>query len=270
MTNTINSTPLFSIITVVRNDEEGIRKTIDSVASQSFAELQHIIVDGASTDGTLAFLKEIKSKKIKWQSEPDVGLYDAMNKGLKIANGEYVCFLNAGDTFHKAHVLEQIAKELKQYNPDILFGSQVKVYPNGNKLLVYAHDASWIKHSIPASHQACFVRTELHKKFPFDLSYRISGDYNVFARMLSSKIQSYSSKEIVIYSDKSTKSVSYKNHLGVIRDCERTQKEVLKLNYMQRKFSTLKRLLPIAFWRISTVFPKVTLVAQLVGRGTSV
>ena len=92
--------PVVSIITVVYNDAAGLKSTMESVQGQAYSNIEHIIIDGASTDGTLDLLKEEGGKAAYWKSEPDTGLYDAMNKGLKAAVGDYVWFINAGDLIH--------------------------------------------------------------------------------------------------------------------------------------------------------------------------
>ena len=91
--------PLVSVVTVVRNDPAGLARTIDSVASQDYPRIEYLVIDGASTDETPDVLKSHQAKVNRWISEPDAGIYDAMNKGARLASGEYVCFMNAGDTF---------------------------------------------------------------------------------------------------------------------------------------------------------------------------
>lgn len=103
-----------SVITICYNDKDGLIKTINSVQSQIYEDYEHIIIDGGSLDGTLKLLKEIKNEKCHWISERDKGIYDAMNKGIKMAKGEWLIMLNAGDVFADSYVLEKFSPHLYQ------------------------------------------------------------------------------------------------------------------------------------------------------------
>lgn len=122
-------TPLFSIITVTYHAESVLEETILSVVSQTYHNIEYIIVDGASKDRTLSIVNKYRDKIQAVVSEPDKGLYDAMNKGLKMAKGEYVCFLNAGDTFHEDDTLQLIVHQLNKSNvlPDVIYGETALV-----------------------------------------------------------------------------------------------------------------------------------------------
>ena len=100
--------PTFSIITVTYNAEATIEVTLHSVQQQTYRQIEHIIVDGGSKDHTLSIIEKYKDSYLHVISEPDKGLYDAMNKGIHLAKGDYLCFLNAGDTFHEVDTLEKI------------------------------------------------------------------------------------------------------------------------------------------------------------------
>ena len=115
--------PLFSIITITFNAEQVLPPTLDSVKRQSFTNFEHLVVDGASTDGTVEIAERSGIKGISVVSEPDRGLYDAMNKGIRRAKGEYLIFLNAGDAFHAPSSLQEIADAIEQgAQPDIVYG----------------------------------------------------------------------------------------------------------------------------------------------------
>ena len=116
-----HDTPLFSIITITYNAANELPATMRSVAEQSFTDFEHLIIDGASKDNTLEVAKSLGTEMMTIYSEPDKGLYDAMNKGLAKARGEYLIFLNAGDAFHAADTLQKMATASKS-SPDIIYG----------------------------------------------------------------------------------------------------------------------------------------------------
>lgn len=115
--------PLISVITVVYNNREGIAKTLESVRNQTAADIEYIVIDGGSTDGTCDYLEANRSYIDKYLSEKDGGIYEAMNKGWKMASGEYCLFLNSGDYLYSNDALEKVAQELKRYQPDVAYGS---------------------------------------------------------------------------------------------------------------------------------------------------
>jgi glycosyltransferase involved in cell wall biosynthesis len=121
--HSVHPTPKFSIITVTYNAEKVLEDTIQSVISQTYHHIEYIIVDGASKDGTLSIINRYRSRIHTVVSEPDKGLYDAMNKGIALASGDYLCFLNAGDCFHEDDTLQQMVHTINGNElPDILYG----------------------------------------------------------------------------------------------------------------------------------------------------
>lgn len=169
--------PLFSIITVVYNGAAFLEDTIRSIADQTFKNFEYIIVDGASTDGTVAVIKRNERHVSRWISEKDKGIYDAMNKGVALAKGEWINFMNCGDRFYSSDILDFVAGYTDK--PGILFGDAMIRYPEfERKFPVYPIDQIW-KHT-PFCHQASFVRRDLIAGQPFDLAYRIGADYNFF------------------------------------------------------------------------------------------
>lgn len=126
------SSPLFSIITITYNAAETIETTFRSVVGQSFTDYEYIVVDGDSKDGTVDFLRSRKNCLAVFISEPDKGLYDAMNKGMHLAKGEYLIFLNAGDTFHSENTLADIAVSIGTSRPDVIYGETALVMISGS------------------------------------------------------------------------------------------------------------------------------------------
>lgn len=177
-----------SIITINRNNADGLKRTLDSVAAQTKKEFEHIIVDGASTDRSVEVIKEYvqTAKCVIWTSEPDSGIYDAMNRGVRKAIGEYVLMLNSGDYFVDEHVIERILPELD--GTDIIQGNVISTCA-GKETLNRGYGKSDITfidvmkgHFL---HQASFCRREVFDKYGyFDESYKINGDTVFYAKCL--------------------------------------------------------------------------------------
>lgn len=178
---TINKNPLISIITVTFNAASTIEQTILSVINQTYPHIEYIIIDGGSTDGTIDIIKKYSDRISYWVSEPDKGIYDAMNKGINLANGEWINFMNAGDTFYHSNIIEDIfAKKIYEY--DIIYGAVNMLSSTYNKIVWPKHNISR-SHPMPFNHQSVFVRTSLCKQYPFDISYRYAADYNFFCKI---------------------------------------------------------------------------------------
>lgn len=216
-----------SIITINYNNAEGLRKTLASVASQTFRDFEHIIVDGASTDGSVEIIRQyadseairpegykairqenskadnlasspnhlITSSPITWISEKDRGVYDAQNKGIRLAHGEYCYFLNAGDTFCADDVLERmfspnslIASSPNRL-PDILYGNEIIVDGNGQRVGIArgVENPSFVDlYNSCMKHQASFIRRSLFDKYGmYDADMRICSDFDWFFRVIA-------------------------------------------------------------------------------------
>lgn len=172
-------TPLISIITITYNAENQILPTLDSVAAQDFRNYEHIIVDGASTDRTVALARSYDGVRI--MSERDEGLYDAMNKGIGLSRGRYLLFLNAGDSFHNTSVLRAYAERAMK-DDDIIFGDTVIVdsarHITGKRHLTAPQTLTFdsFAKGMLICHQAFMVRKEIAPEY--DLQYRFSADYD--------------------------------------------------------------------------------------------
>lgn len=166
--------PLISIVTVVFNDVLNIEKTIQSVVEQTYRNIEYIIIDGGSSDGTVEIIKKYQDKIHFWISEPDRGIYDAMNKAIDAARGEWINFMNSGDYFKSPDVVTFFSNTT--FNADIVFGDALIQYPDfqviWNKLQL---SEMWKR--MPFCHQASFSRTSLMKNQKFDTRYRLSSDF---------------------------------------------------------------------------------------------
>ncbi len=171
-----------SLITVCYNDSDCIEETICSVLDQDYPEVEYIIVDGGSKDSTLDIIKKYNDRISQWISEPDEGIYDAMNKGLRLASGDLVGFINSGDTYAKG-AIKSIAEEYDKYYPDILYGNTTVRYEDHEEYVCY-NDLDYEKYFFGnlIIHQSIFVRTDISQNLPFDTKYKILADYDFFLK----------------------------------------------------------------------------------------
>ncbi len=167
-----------SVVTVCYNAVDLIEGTIKSVVDQTYADVEYIIIDGKSTDGTTDIIRKYEGKITYWVSEPDKGIYDAMNKGIKAATGDYIIFMNAGDKFAGNKVLERVAPHLGRHT--VVSGRWNRCYSNGNVKKATPKNTDALKIEMPICHQATFTKLAYHKENPFDTSFRLSADYDFF------------------------------------------------------------------------------------------
>ncbi len=172
------SSPKISLITVVFNGENHIARTIESVTGQSYKQLEYIIIDGKSTDKTLEVVARHKGVD-RMISEPDNGLYDAMNKGLKLATGDYVWFLNSGDQVYRNDTVERMVAGLTGL-PDIIYGGTMIIDEQQNEIgdrrLKPPEELNWLsfRQGMVVCHQSIIVKREIAPEF--NLQYRLSAD----------------------------------------------------------------------------------------------
>ncbi|MFN0291677.1 glycosyltransferase family 2 protein [Pedobacter helvus] len=170
--------PKLSVITIVYNNAAAIERTMLSVLNQSYKNIEYIVIDGASTDGTLTIVKQYEKRLAKLISEKDKGIYDAMNKGLAQASGDYVLFMNSGDEIYELDTVEKIFATSP--NADIYYGETEMYDENWNSLGRRRHQApdtfNWrsFKYGMSISHQAIYVKRSLTE--PYDLQYKYSSD----------------------------------------------------------------------------------------------
>ncbi len=203
-----NNLPLISIITVVLNSEEYIENTILSVINQSYKSKEYIIIDGGSNDGTLDIISKYGNRINYYLSEPDEGIYDAMNKGIKLASGDWIIFMNAGDSFVENGVFEKIIKEVYKYNENLekvnlIYGNALVV---NNKLgIVYkvkkeitGINTFYFSIKQPICHQAVlFNRSIFDEIGVYNKKFKLAGDYEWFVRFFMGK-ENYIAKFIDI------------------------------------------------------------------------
>jgi hypothetical protein len=175
----MKSYPKISIVTVVLNDAENFLRTVVSVSQLTYKNIEYIVIDGGSTDGTLSIINDYKDLIDKSISEKDDGLYDAMNSGIDIATGEWVIFMNAGDVFVDNEILIKIFKDNDFADVNILYGDTIIDYPNFERYKP-SRDIVDIEYGMQFSHQSAFIRLNYHKDNKYNINYKICADFYFF------------------------------------------------------------------------------------------
>lgn len=179
------SVPLFSIITVVYNGEDHIEECIQSVLDQNYSNIEYIIIDGGSTDNTNTIIEKYSSKLSYYVSEPDKGIYDAMNKGLKKATGDFIGILNADDYFFKNTTLE-VVNAFSSSNADVIYGDiqKLKIIDSKKYFITEKPDLNNIERTMSIFHPATFIKRSVYDSIGyFDTKYRFSADYDLIYRI---------------------------------------------------------------------------------------
>jgi len=231
-----------SVITVVFNDLDGLKLTQRSVLEQEGADFEWIVHDGGSGEKTTSFLQSLGSK-VRWVSEPDQGIYDAMNRGVSKCTGEYVVFMNAGDTFHDSTTLAKVAEALRigEQAADILFGGAMLSFP-GSGRMVYRPPRlaeNYIWHGLPANHQATFYRKSMLDTTPYDLQYPLCGDYYLASALIRKGARAVYLDEPLAKFEVGGQ--SYKKLDQLFMEAYRIQRDVLGMPFHCRLASVAKR-----------------------------
>lgn len=234
---------LLSVITVAFRNLEGVVKTQASLAHLAQADditFEWIVVDGGSQDGTAEFLENLNGQyNLRYVSESDNGIYDAMNKGIAMAQGRFALFLNSGDVFHPdvVDVVHQLAGE----NENAMYiGDALLDFGDGKKIRRSAKHGWYIYHSLPASHQAIFFPVSGLKAWPYDLQYKVSSDYALAARMFKA---GYAFKRLKgLVSEFSMGGVSTSNNLELCQDARNVQRKILRVPGFWAELSYLLRM----------------------------
>ena len=188
----------FSIITINFNNKEGLRKTLDSVVCQTFTDYELIVIDGGSTDGGAALLEEYGKYITFGVSEPDKGVYNAQNKGVQHASGEYCIFMNSGDLFYDSHVLENVSAALEN-GIDIAVGDTYFYKDESENRYVHAPEyiTLWRVY-IGINHQSAFIKRQLLLENPYDETLKICADWKFWLQELVKNERSYQHLNIIV------------------------------------------------------------------------
>jgi glycosyltransferase involved in cell wall biosynthesis len=242
-----------TIITVTFNNLEGLRRTINNVSSFDHSIVQHIIIDGGSTDRTEAFLRKYEAHPISYISEKDKGIYDAMNKGIDKAEGEWIIFMNAGDTFHNSFDLEVL-----QVRTDVIYGNADVHYSGGFKRVLLPKDLTELWKGMSFSHQSTIFKNDLFRKNKFDVNYQYCADFKLIFQLY-------------------LKGYTFHQHTGTIATIEaggvsdkkryKATAEVFKIN---RKLKPSFKSYPYFSWKITygylSTFVKIILPKNIVNK----
>lgn len=189
------SSPLISIITVVYNGEKYLEQTIQSVINQSYKNIEYIVVDGGSTDGTLDIIKKYEEHLERWISEPDKGLYDAMNKGIGMAKGKLIGMINSDDWYE----LDAVEMVVRNYNENptkkIFHGDRYDVLSNGTRKIKPFHSSNFkfVYYGMTYNHPSMFVHRDIYEAQLYNIHLRAQSDYEFVLKML------LKSPEVFIY-----------------------------------------------------------------------
>ena len=206
--NTKQGSTILTIITICLNDRTALEKTIKSILEQTFWKEKNnihkadcLIVDGGSTDSTLEYIHDLKDwpLNISYISEPDNGIYDAMNKGIKLCHGKWIHFLNAGDIFSNTQSLGAVMDVLEKSPADIVYGNAVK-YDKWHSEKTVPRKLADIKKGMILCHQAVFFRKDIHKNYLYSSDYKLVSDYNTILNLyMDGRKFEYANIDIVNY-----------------------------------------------------------------------
>lgn len=255
----INQNSTISIITVCYNSQETIAKTIESVINQSCQDIEYIIIDGASTDNTLNIIKKYQEKyPIKLISEPDSGIYDAMNKGVKITDGKWILFLNSDDYLYDTNVINIVKEALEKTNCDILYGATEFRYDNFN-LIRQPNNLKAFWRRMPFCHQSCYIKRNMLIKRPFNTSYKIAADYDFLIHHYKQGFPFFKIDEVL--SSFSVNGLSEKSQNEMIKEYLEILKKEWGYTFKVRLFYKLIALKPaikkIMPWRLKKIISRL-------------
>lgn len=263
------SKPLFSIVTVVQNDRAGLEKTAASVFCQLFNNIEWIVIDGASTDDTITFLTESEMKPDIWISEPDQGIYDAMNKGVALSSGLFTVFMNAGDVFAEDDSLDRVAGIIKKagHINFVVYGGAILEFPNGKTWYRQPRiSEQYIWHGLPANHQATYYPTAWLSQNKYVLDYKFCGDYYIAAKAhMSPMFSLYINTPIVRFR---MGDASYKHPNQLVIEAYRIQRDILGISFWKRILSLIRRTIATSVCIVIYNFPISTQIHSLRNGGS--
>lgn len=239
-----------SVITVVRNDAEGLVRTMDSVAAQDYRQIEYVVIDGASTDGTLEVLKKRQARLSCWISEPDGGIYDAMNKGARMASGEYVCFMNAGDCFASQDTVTRVFNP--QPKSELVWGDCIVESSKGEEYDPASVVIPRLHRQMTVCHQSMFTKRSSLLGRPYDTSFRIAADYDFLCeRILAGASWEYRPLPVSRINDKGASA-------QIFRTSIREKKQIALSRFPGKRASILFHYFILSLYMNTKVLTKAT------------
>lgn len=240
--------PFITVVTVCYNSKDHIKETITSVINQSYSNKEYIIIDGASTDGTLEIIEPLRKHIDAFISEPDNGIYHAMNKAVAKSLGEWVIFMNAGDIFVDNSILKQVSYSLNK-DIDVLYGD-ILVLKNKKLEVKEAPQKIDDFHRMPFCHQAVFTRTSLLNEYPFDEKYHFSADFKLYKELQLNNFRFQKTPiPITVYDrtgiSNSQRTKGLSENIAIIKEVDNWKQKLLLLPrlYLVKYWQTLRSLL---------------------------
>lgn len=240
----------FTIITVCYNAKEKLKQTVESVLEQKYSDMEYLIIDGKSNDGSIEAIRQYTEHdpRVRLISDQDYGIYNAMNRGITLAKGDYVNFMNAGDTFFDEDVLANISKIIEKQNPDIIYG-KANVFEKGRKSgKIIGRDNINLRGFVRviggewAYHQAVFARTSNLRQYYFNEKYKIAADYDWFLRSLKDRVRIKFCDLTVCNYIRDGFSCQRKNRILLKREQNEIVRKNFKFGYYIKKFLVFMRL----------------------------
>jgi len=226
VSNSYGMPPMITIITIVLNDEKDIRKTIVSIVNQRHNNFEFIIIDGGSCDKTIEIIKQYELKIDYWRSEPDGGIYYAMNKGIELANGRYILFMNSGDEFFSNDVLTKVFQKLNS-GAEIIYGNTAVDFGGITRVNIAGEVNR--TNTMPFCHQSVLVRTEVLQARKFDVNFMICADRDFFTKCFFNNVQFYYMNIII----SKIKAFGYSTRESIIH--------VKEQNKISRRYGTISK-----------------------------
>lgn len=182
MNSKIIYSPLISVITLVKNDALGLKKTILSVSNQVYENIEHIVIDGGCTDGTNGIISKNISNIDKWKSEPNCGISEALNKGIELSSGEWIIILNSGHTFFNPEVIQNIIRKNIICKYDLIFGDMVLKTSFGD-IIKYSKPINTLWKGMSFSHQSSLIKADIFNKYKYDENYKYACDFELIFKL---------------------------------------------------------------------------------------
>ena len=250
--------PKISVVTIVYNDVNNIEATILSVLLQDYPNIEYIVIDGGSTDGTVNIIEKYSNKIRYWISERDNGIYDAMNKGIKQATGEWINFMNSGDRFYNKNSISDVFKKCLSDSVDVVYGYQIHNFSYGQYVRKRI-DLSFFSSLMPIGHASSFVKMDIMKEYMFDTSFKVAADYNFFYNLFITDHKFYF-VEVIVSVFEASNGISSKNEILTLKETSIINGSYKSFSYYMKIISVIlrsyiKRL-------ISVINPKINLVVK--------